>query len=230
MTNERVDENGVVVTDVAVNPKAVQRRNAEEAERKRLETEAAAPWSRERLDRQLKRLRTAPSDPRSAASSPDGMSYGPVVNLHGADLSGLDLSGLNLSFANMHGAKLSKADLTGASLHRANLCKADLSGAILRGCDLSNANLSEVCLCGAKASEISMQGANLSDACMSDASGIGIAEVPLTETELRQAKIGRPDGGRVCVMEGRGTAILISKALDGANVTGIVIGQCKRHG
>jgi len=180
--SQRIGPDGKPAEDVIVNPKAVERKAREAAEKARLEEEAKAPWSRERIETALESVRS--KDPIGEVN---GQVIAEQLNLHGADLSGLDLSGLNLSGANLHGAKLLGADLTGTSLAGANLSQADLSEAILKGCDLSSANLSESCICDADATEASFRKANLADACIEGAKGLDIRVVPLTFAEMRVA-------------------------------------------
>lgn len=215
--SQRIGPDGKPAQDVVSNPKANARKAELQEERRRLAEEAAAPWSRERLEREIERLANEPS-----VSVFEGKEVRNRLNLAGEDLSGLDLSGLNLAGANLHGAKLAGADLTGASLSGANLSEADLSAAVLKGADLGLANLSKAQLFDADVTEASLKKANLSEAEYEGAKGLDIQEKVLTPAVLLEAKYKQAEGFKVDVRVDEGVAVYAGDQLEGANITGLV--------
>lgn len=223
---KRIGRDGKPEEDVSVNPKAEDRKRREAQERSRVEAESKEPWSRTRIEREIARVREA-SRRSQSITLPNGVTVGPQVNLHEADLSGLDLSGLVLAGANLHGANLSGADLTGASLAGANLHGANLEAAKLKGCDLSRAVLQQSCLCWSDLSESTLLKSNLSDCCHQNVVGLDLKEAKLTAAELQAAKRRQAEGYRINIHEDRGVALHYGPQLVDANVEGMS-STCKR--
>lgn len=218
----RIGQDGLPQEDWEVNPKYLERLKSEEAEKKRLEEEAASPWTRERVIAAVVAARTsAPKDPL-----PDGIYIGGQANLHGADLSDLDLSGLNLSDANLHGAKLVRANLSGSNLSRANLSGADLSFSNMTGADLWKANASGACFCGADVSKSRLHRINLSGSCVEGSLGLDLETKPLTQADLDLS--GSVIGGKkIMTQVDQGVSTRVGPQLDEANLKDLSL-KCTR--
>ena len=233
---KRVGPDGEPVQDIAINPKAIERKAREAEERSRLAAGAAEPWSRAKVERELARA--------AAAESPgvvNGQEVRNSANMHGADLSGLDLSGLDLSRTNLHSANLAGAKLTGCRLVGANLNDADLSDAEMEDVNAVEANFHGACLCGAKVEKTHFMKANLSGCCYEAVDGLDIEEKPLTPAEGKKARslvgmfrrfLGSDDGApssgvRASVLIDEGKVRYCGQTLEGANLTGMKP-LCKR--
>lgn len=213
---QRIGPDGLPAEDVLVNPKYLERIGRETKERQKLESEAAEPWSRAKLERELARLST-----QKPSYVIDGVEIKSGLDLHGADLSGLDLSGLDLSRSNMHGAKLAGSNLANCRLVGTNLHGADLSGTDMSGVNAVEANLHGACLCDANVSKTHFMKANLAEACHEDVSGLDIVEKPMTPAETAQARHRQSEGFRVNVSTDDGTVRYFGDTLSGANVAGM---------
>lgn len=110
----RLDPDGVPQVDLLVNPKAVERKEREAAEKAAFAAEAAAPPSRAKIERMIERASKLEPFEINGEKRPQGL------NLHGWNLDGLDLSGLDLSHANMHGVSAKGTKFTGANLGHVN--------------------------------------------------------------------------------------------------------------
>lgn len=194
MSIERIGPDGKPAQDWTENPKAAERKAREAAERSRLEAEAAAPFSRDKVARMLDDLRKREPIHVNGADQPQSL------NLHGVMLpDGIDLSGLDLSHANMHGVKVKGGKFVGS-----NMAHVNAHGAIFQGCLFDDAesmeaiNLCQSCLGGSSFSGVKSEGsgggvlgdekwskglthANLSESCChGTVRGLDIQEHELT--------------------------------------------------
>lgn len=190
----RLGPDGQPAKDWTVNPKAQERRAREAVERSRLEAEAAAPWSRDKVARMLEDVRKRESIHVNGVDQPQSL------NLHGVTLpDGIDLSSLDLSHANMHGVKVRGGKFVGS-----NMAHVNAHGAVFQECVFDDAesmesiNLCQSCLKGSSFSGVKAEGsgggvlgdekwskgltsANLSESCChGTVKGLDIQEHDLT--------------------------------------------------
>lgn len=219
----RLGPDGQPTEDVSENPMYVERLKREESERQRLEFERIEPWSRSKIERELKRL-----SEHGPSVATNGRKVRSAINLHGVDLSGQDLSGLDLSRANLHGAKLSGANMTGCRLVGTNLHGADLSGTALDSVNAVEANFHGACLCKADVSKTHFMKANLSEVCHESVVGLDLDEKPMTPAEVGQAKYRQSEGFHANILIDEGLVRYYGETLKGANVTGMSSAHKKR--
>ena len=229
----RFGKDGKPAEDVIVNPLAVERKAREAVERVRAADEAAEPWTRAKLERELRRAKAREQ------IVVDGKEVPPSLNLHGATIpDGTDLSGIDLSNCNMHGLRAKGVKFDHCVLTRANLHGAVLDGCSFQDVEADELNLCESCCCGSSFKfrrraepdkdpvHISRR-MNLSDCCMEGTSGIEIEEKDLTAAEHRKARHLQAEGFRVAVSVDEGKVRYYGPELTEVNVTGLSR-SCKR--
>lgn len=234
---KRIGKDGKPAEDVIVNPLAVERKAREAVERVRATDEAAEPWTRAKIERELRRAKAREQ------IVVDGKEVPPSLNLHGATIpDGTDLSGIDLSNCNMHGLRAKGVKFDHCILTRANMHGAVLDGCSFQDVEADELNLCESCCCGSKFKfrrrepepgkdpvHISRR-MNMSDCCMERTEGIDIQEKPLTDAEHKKARHHQSEGFRVAVSVDEGKVRYYGPELTDANLTGMSRVCRKRSG